>query len=149
MTIDPISAIFDLGKTAIEKIWPDANKRIEELRKLEELRQQGNIAELNAHVQLMLAQINVNLEQAKSKSLFVAGSRPFILWVCGIGLAFQFIMHPGLIWVWSFMDMGKELPPAPLDMNTLLPLLGGLLGLGAMRSYDKKNGVQTDKLGQQ
>ena len=145
MSNDPFTAIFDLGKTAIEKIWPDANKRAEEMRKLEELRQKGDLAELNAHVQLMLAQIDVNKEQAKSKSMFVAGSRPFIIWVCGFGLAFQYILYPLLVWVWAFAAIPGT-PPPPLDISTMMPLLLGLLGLGTMRSFDKKNKVQTDKI---
>lgn len=146
MSFDPFTAIFDMGKIAIEKIWPDANKRAEEMRLLEELRQKGNLAELNAHVQLMLAQINVNAEQAKSKSMFVAGSRPFIIWVCGFGLAFQYLLHPLFIWIWAFASM-KGVAPSPLDMSVMMPLLLGLLGLGSMRSFDKKNRVQTDKVG--
>jgi hypothetical protein len=145
MSFDPFTAAFDMGKLALEKLFPDANKRAEEMRLLEELRQNGNLAELNAHVQLMLAQVNVNLEQAKSKSLFVAGSRPFIIWVCGLGLAFQYLLHPLFIWIWAFASM-EGVPPEPLDMSVMMPLLLGLLGLGSMRSFDKKNGVQTDKI---
>ena len=146
MRFDPFTAAFDMGKLAIEKIWPDANKRAEELRKLEELKQKGDLAELNAHVQLMIAQINVNLEQAKSKDWKIAGARPFIIWVCGFGLAFQYIIHPLLIWIWAFASM-KGVPPPPLDLSVMMPLLLGLLGLGSMRSFDKKNGVQTDSVG--
>ena len=145
MSFDPITAEFDLGKIAIEKIWSDANKRAEELRKLEEMRERGNIAELNAYVQLIMAQINVNLEQAKSKDWKVAGARPFIIWVCGFGLAFQYLLHPLFIWLWAFASMTGT-PPPPMDMSVMMPLLLGLLGLGSMRSYDKKNGVQTDKI---
>jgi len=146
MSLDPFTAAFDLGKIALEKLFPDANKRAEEMRKLEELKQKGNLAELNAHVQLMLAQINVNIEQAKSTSMFVAGSRPFIIWVCGFGLAFQYLLHPLLIWVWAFSNMTGE-PPPPMDLSVMLPLLLGLLGLGSMRSFDKKNLVDTKKIG--
>lgn len=146
MSFDPFTAAFDMGKLAIEKIWPDANKRAEELRKLEELKQKGDLVEFNGYVQLMLAQVNVNLEQAKSKSMFVAGSRPFIIWVCGFGLTFQYLIHPLLIWVWAFASM-KGIAPSPMDMSVMMPLLLGLLGLGSMRSFDKKNGVQTDSIG--
>ena len=145
MSFDPFTAAFDMGKMAIEKIWPDANKRAEEMRLLEELRQKGNLAELNAHVQLMLAQINVNLEQAKSTDWKVAGARPFIIWVCGFGLAFQYLIHPLLVWIWAFAAM-TGVPPTPLDLSVMMPLLLGLLGLGSMRSFDKKNHVQTDKI---
>jgi len=146
MSLDPITAIFDMGKIAIEKIWPDANKRAEEIRKLEELKQNGDLALLEAHVKLMLAQINVNLEQAKSKDWKIAGARPFIIWVCGFGLLFQYIIHPLLIWIWAFASMTGT-PPLPLDMSVMMPLLLGLLGLGGMRSFDKKNHTQTDNLG--
>jgi len=146
MSFDPFTAAFDMGKLAIEKIWPDANKRAEELRKLEELKQKGDLAELNAHVQLMLAQINVNAEQAKSNSMFVAGSRPFIIWICGFGLAFQYLVHPLFTWIWAFSDAIGDAPPA-MDLSVMMPLLLGLLGLGSMRSFDKKNYVDTKKIG--
>ena len=80
MAIDPLTALFEAGKIAIEKIWPDANKRAEEIRKLEEIRQKGDLAELNAYVQITLAQIEVNTAQAKHKSVFVAGARPAAIW---------------------------------------------------------------------
>lgn len=146
MSLDPLSAAFDLGKSVIERIWPDANKRAEEIRKLEELKQTGDIARMQAEVQLLMGQLEINKEQAKHKSLFVAGARPFIIWVCGLGLVFQYILYPFLVWTWAFMQM-KGVAPPPLDMATMMPLLFGLLGLGGMRSYDKSKGTQTDRLG--
>lgn len=143
MSFDPITAAFDLGKIAIEKIWPDANKRAIEIRKLEELKQKGDLAELNAHVQLMLGQIEVNKIQAASKDWKVAGARPFIIWMCGFGLGLQYIIHPSLVWTWYFLSMEGS-PPPPLDMSVMMPLLFGLLGLGSMRSFDKSKGTQTD-----
>ena len=86
MAIDPITSIFELGKTAIEKIWPDANKRAEEMRKLEEMRQSGDLARLELHVQLMLAQLEVNKAEAEHPKVFVAGWRPFIGWTGGFSL---------------------------------------------------------------
>jgi len=145
MSLDPLTAAFDLGKIAIDKLWPDPSKRAFEMRKLEELRQNGDLATLNASVKLMLAQIDVNKQEARSKSLFVSGGRPFIIWVCGLGLMFQYLIYPLLMWVWAFMHITGDTPP-PLDLSVMMPLLLGLLGLGAMRSIDKKNGVQTDKL---
>ena len=50
MSFDPISAAFDLGKVAIERIWPDPIRRAEEIRKLEELRQQGDLAQLKTAI---------------------------------------------------------------------------------------------------
>ena len=145
MSLDPLSAAFDLGKSVIERIWPDANKRAEEIRKLEELKQNGDLAKLQAEVQLLLAQAETNKIQAQHKSLFVAGARPFIIWICGIGLGFQYILHPILTWVWYFWAF-KGLPPDSLDMSIMMPLLLGMLGLGTMRSFDKSRGTQTDSI---
>ena len=75
MALDPLSALFEAGKMAIERIWPDPIRRAEEVRKLEEMRQRGDLAELRAYVEITLAQIEVNKESAKHKSVFVAGAR--------------------------------------------------------------------------
>lgn len=154
MNFDPISAAFDLGKTAIERIWPDPIRRAEELRKLEELRQRGNLAELNAHVQLMLGQLEVNKAEAKHKSVFVAGWRPYIGWVGGMAMAYQFVFYPLMLWVWKILEAKGTIPagvepPPVLDTGALFAMITGMLGIGGMRSYDKKQGTQTDKLGGQ
>ncbi|HHZ97924.1 MAG TPA: hypothetical protein EYN67_20815 [Flavobacteriales bacterium] len=86
MSFDPLTAALDVGKSLIEKIWPDPVKQSQEIRKLEELHQRGDLAILNAEVQLLLGQINVNKTEANHKSIFVAGWRPFVGWVCGFGL---------------------------------------------------------------
>ena len=142
-----VESVFDLGKVAIEKIWPDETKRAEELRKLEELRQNGDLARLNARVQLMVEQIRVNREQAKHKSLFVAGARPAAIWAGVFAMIWTGIIHPVLTWAWAFMEMAGQ-PPALTDSSSLFTLTLGLLGVGAMRSFDKKNGVQTDSIRQ-
>lgn len=151
MSFDPLSAAFDLGKIAIEKIWPDPTKRAQELRLLEELRQKGDLAELNAHVQLMLGQIEINVAEAKHKSVFVAGWRPFIGWAGGGAIAWQFIVYPILMWAWKMAEAFGKIPagvepPPILDTGALFALITGMLGIGTMRSVDKKNRVQTDSI---
>lgn len=151
MAVDPITAIFETGKLALERIWPDPNKRAEELRLLEELRQKGNLAELTAHVQLMLGQIEVNKEQAKHKSIFVAGARPFVLWVCAVSLAYSGILYEMILWLWTVVDVYKEIPegitpPPKPDAESLYPLLFGLLGIGGYRTFEKAKGVETNSL---
>ena len=145
MSFDPLSAAFDLGKTAIEKIWPDANKRAEELRKLEEMKQAGNLAELNAYVQILMAQLKINETEAKHKSIFVAGWRPFIGWVGGCSLAYAGLIYPLLTWVWVFAKIEGE-PPPFVESATLTAIVSGMLGIGGMRSYDKLKGNQTDRI---
>jgi hypothetical protein len=145
MSFDPVSAIFDLGKSAIERIWPDPIKRAEEVRKLEEMRQTGDLAQLNAHVQLMLGQLEVNKAEAQHKSIFVAGWRPAVGWVCVAVMAFNYVGVYLMEFAVAFID---NPPPVPtrFDMSELWPILLGMLGIGTMRSVDKKNGNQTDSI---
>ncbi|WP_444901425.1 3TM-type holin [Microbulbifer sp. SSSA007] len=81
MALAPLTAILETGKMAIERIWPDPVKRTEEVWKLEELKLKGSLAELNAQVQLLLGQLEVNKAGVQHKSVFVAGWHPWIGWV--------------------------------------------------------------------
>lgn len=150
MAFDPLSAAFDLGKTAIERIWPDPIRRAEEVRKLEEMKQKGSLAELNAHVQLMVGQLAVNKAEAQHKSLFVAGWRPWIGWVGGMALAYQFVVYPLLTWLWVILKAKAIIPPEidvppVLETGALFSIVTAMLGVGAMRSHDKKHGVDTQR----
>lgn len=142
MSFDPLSALFDLGKTAIEKIWPDPSKRAEELFKLEQLKQSGDLAVMDAQVKLLLAQIEVNKIEAQSASLFVSGWRPFAGWIGGVAFAYSAILEPVARFVAKVCyDYQGNFP----EINTELTIqvLLGMLGLGMMRSFDKKNGNDT------
>lgn len=151
MSLDPLTAAFDIGKSVIERIWPDPAKQAEEIRKLEELHQQGDLAQLNAHVQLMLGQLEVNKMEAQHKSIFVAGWRPFIGWVGGLALAWQFVIYPMLMWIWKIAEASGHIPagispPPILETGALFAMITGMLGIGTMRSFDKSKGTQTDKI---
>lgn len=153
MSFDPLSAAFELGKSAIERIWPDPIKRAEEMRKLEEMKQKGDLAKLNAHVQLMLGQLEINKAEAQHKSLFVAGWRPGVGWVGVVAFAYQFVLYPFLLWVWAIAEVLGKIPegiepPPVLDAGALFTIVTGMLGIGAMRSHDKRHNVQTDRLGE-
>jgi len=144
MSFEPLSALFELGKTAIEKIWPDPSKRAEELFKLEKLKQDGNLAELNAQVNLMLGQIKVNEVQASHPSIFVAGARPAVMWIGAFGLAYASIIDPLMRFV-AAVAFGYTGSFPAVDSTITMQVLFGILGLGAFRSYDKTKGVQTDR----
>jgi hypothetical protein len=87
-----------------------------------------------------LAQIEVNKESAKSSNWFVAGGRPFIMWVCGLALAYATLIEPIARFVAkvAFGYVG-EFPV--IDTELTMQLLVGLLGLGGMRSFEKVKGV--------
>jgi hypothetical protein len=101
--------------------------------------------------QLMQGQADINKAEAQHASIFVAGWRPFIGWVGGFGLLYQFVGYPLLTWGWSFFAAKGWIPPgidAPpvLDFAELMPLILGMLGVGTMRSYDKAKGVDTKRV---
>jgi hypothetical protein len=87
-----------------------------------------------------LAQIDVNKKEAEHFSVFVAGWRPGAAWVCVAGLAWHYILQP--VVVFFAVLYGYQLPPLPVfDMDALMTLLFGLLGLGGFRAIEKIQGV--------
>ena len=159
-----VTGLFKLGESLISRIWPDPEQQARELRKLEELKQKGDLAELEAHVKLMLAQVEVNKLEAQSKSLFVAGWRPAVGWAGAIALALSVIQKALVItMMWTYQayivmsgvpDLTPpdyvlpDLPPFPdLGTGDVVAILGAMLGIGTMRSLDKRAGKQTDSLG--
>ena len=87
-----------------------------------------------------LAQLEINKAEAASGSLFKGGWRPFVGWVCAVAFAYHFVIQPLLIFIFSYI--GIDPPDLPeFQMNTLLTVLGGLLGIGGLRSYEKTKGL--------
>ncbi len=90
--------------------------------------------------ELALAQIEVNKAEAASGSTFRGGWRPFIGWVCGVSFAYHFVLQPLLVFLVAVM--GWSVPQLPeFDMASLMTVLGGLLGLGSLRTFEKFKGV--------
>jgi hypothetical protein len=86
-------------------------------------------------------QVAINLEEAKSSRLFVAGWRPFIGWICGLAIGWHFLLHPMVVWGMAIWLPEQELPPS-LDLGELYPVVIGMLGLGVYRTYEKSKSVQ-------
>jgi len=87
------------------------------------------------HQELMKSQIEVNKVEAANSNLFVSGWRPFIGWTCGLGMFGNFITIPFANFVLALLKISIVIPLVPLE--TMMPVLMGMLGLGAMRSYEK------------
>jgi hypothetical protein len=130
-----IAAFVPLIGKVVERIFPDPEKANEAKLKLFQLQQEGQLKELEAEVELAMGQLEINKAEAQHPNIFVAGWRPFVGWVSAVGVAWTFIVYPTVTW------MGVEAPP--LDVSQLMVLLLGMLGLGGMRSFDKKNKVDT------
>tara|TARA_B100000989_G_scaffold219125_1_gene167118 strand:+ start:217 stop:597 length:381 start_codon:yes stop_codon:yes gene_type:complete len=86
-----------------------------------------------------MAQIEVNVEEAKHRTVFVAGWRPFTGWVCATALAYHFILEPIIVFILALYSIELTLPQ--FDMGSLLTVLMGMLGLGGLRTYEKKQGL--------
>lgn len=86
------------------------------------------------------AQSRINEIEAAHKSVFVAGWRPFIGWICGFGIAWAFMIQPIAVWavkVWG--DPSIDLPL--IETDGLFQLVLGMLGMGALRTFEKTKGV--------
>ena len=91
----------------------------------------------------MIAQLEVNKTEAAHKSLFVAGWRPFIGWVCGLGFFSNFIVIPVANFVLQLLSNPVVIPM--IDTSQMMPVLMGMLGLGAMRTVEKVQKVSREK----
>lgn len=112
----------------LDKFIPDADEKAKLAHEI------STLAEKQAHESAM-AQIKVNQEEAKHKSIFVSGWRPFIGWTCGVALSYHFVIQPLLIFVLNATGQPVELPT--FDMSSLMTVLMGMLGLGGLRTFEK------------
>ena len=120
------------------------------------------LQEKTIEANLIQGQLAVNAKEASHTSVFVAGWRPFIGWIGGLALAYQFILYPLLVWIWSLGQAQGWIPchtdpnlvsavctfttPPVLDSGALFAMLTGLLGIGGMRSFDKLMRTDTKKV---
>ena len=84
-------------------------------------------------------QMTVNTAEAGHRSLFVAGWRPWIGWVCGIAFAWHFVAQP--LFLFGLAMTGKMVPLPAFDMTSLLTVMMGMLGLGGLRTFEKMKGL--------
>ena len=139
MSFDPISAAFDIGGKIIDRLWPDPSQRDAAKLELVKMQQTGELAQLAAETDLMKGQLAINQEEAKNENLFVSGWRPFIGWVCGFAFLYTFIGQPFIIYI-ALLE-GSKISPPNIDGWLLFNVLGGILGLGGMRTFEKWKGV--------
>ena len=123
-----------LGRGAAEPIEAVGNI-IDQVFTSDEERVQGEILKQKLAMKPALVQAEITKVQAGHRSMFVAGARPFLMWVCGFGLAFAFIVNPILEWL--FPTVGK--PELPLD--AMMELVLAMLGLAGLRTAEKLKGV--------
>jgi hypothetical protein len=106
----------------------------------DEEKQAAEILKAKMMMEPSIAQIELNKVEAGHRSLFVAGWRPFIGWVCGLALAWHFILFDLLSWGQKIWAPGAAPPPALGGTEALISIVMSLLGLGAFRSFEKMRG---------
>ena len=134
-----LGGLFDLAGKVFDKIFPNPAQAAEAKLKLFEMQQKGELAVLEAETKLAMGQLDINKVEAASDSFFKSGWRPAVGWTCVFGLSYQFVFHPFAVFFLHLNEVKALLPT--LDLNTLMTLLFGLLGLGAYRTVEKVKGV--------
>lgn len=129
---DPITAGLGLVNSVIDRVLPDKAANDAAKAQLVQMQLKGELDQITG-------QLDINKVEAASNSKFVAGWRPFIGWVSGVALAEDMVLRPLLAQISALFGHPIVLPP--LDLATLLPLVGGMLGFGTMRSVEKLQGT--------
>ena len=106
--------------------------------------------------EVVMGQLRINEKEAEHSSIFVAGWRPFIGWVCGTALVWNFIAQPLMVWgLFAFNpdlmvldpETGAQRPlPPELEIGELVTILLGMLGLSGMRTYEKRVGIERNTI---
>ena len=132
-----IGGLITAALEIIDKVIPDPQAKAAAKLELLKLEQQGEFKKLDADLQVMLAQAAINQEEAKSPDSFRGGWRPAVGWICAAGMAWTYLASPLLGWI----SAAKGWPAPPnIDTFDLLIMLGGMLGFGGMRSFERIRG---------
>jgi len=134
-----LGGLFDLAGKVFDKIFPDPQQAAQAKLKLFELQQAGELKVLEAETALATGQMEINKVEAASDSFFKSGWRPAVGWICVFGLFYQFVFLPFATFFLALYEVRAVMPA--MDLNTLMTLLFGLLGLGGYRTIEKLKGL--------
>jgi hypothetical protein len=109
--------------------------------KVMDLAHEIEMAALEADKQMNVAQIELNKIEAADPNIFKSGWRPAVGWVCVFALAYQFLIRPLVPWCVGLFHSTVAAMPI-LDMNSLMTILLGILGIGGLRTFEKVKGIK-------
>ena len=137
MSFLAIAASTLLPKLAdiLDKAIPDPEAKARAQLELMKMQQDGEFKELDAQLQISLAQAEINKMDAASSNAFQSGWRPLAGYMCVAGMGYEFLLRPLLPWLLTVM--GVEAPELPSLDEVLFELMFGMLGLGTLRTADK------------
>lgn len=131
---NPLSSIADVVNTVLGRVLPDKAAKDAATAQLAQMA-------LSGELQQVAGQLEINKVEASSTNWFVAGARPAAMWICDLGLFYAIFLQP--VGTWIAMLCGKSVSAPHLDTQLLLAILLPLLGIGALRTVDKIQGVDT------
>lgn len=142
---DIIDTVFGKVGDVVSEVVVDKDKRNEINANLERIKLEAiDKSEQRVHEEVM-GQLEINKTEAQHKSIFVAGWRPFVGWTSGVGLAYGVIFEPMASWFARVvLDYNGNFPE--IDPTLLIFSLGGMLGIGGMRTLEKIKGVSSDTI---
>lgn len=126
-----LGSVLEVGKTLIDRFFPDPQKKAEAEMELVKLAADGELKQI-------IAQLEINAREAMHPSVWVAGWRPFFGWAGGAGFVYAVILQPLIAWGASIK--GWPAPPS-LNLDLLWVVVTGMLGIGGLRSIEKVKGV--------
>ena len=131
-----LSSLFSGGSSVAQPIEAIGNI-IDSVFTSDEEKAHGDLLKQRLALKPALMQAEINKVQAGHRSIFVAGARPFLMWVCGMGFLFAFVINPVLQW------LAPELGSPELPLDAMLELTLAMLGLAGLRTVEKLNGRAT------
>jgi hypothetical protein len=132
-------ALIPVLGNLMDRLFPDPKAAADAKLEVMRLAQSGELAQLNADLQMSQGQMEINKVEAANASLFVSGWRPAIGWVCGAAFAFKFILGPAAVVAMAMAGHPITLPV--FDFTEMSTILMGMLGLGALRTVEKVKGA--------
>ena len=142
---EALRAITDI----VGRFIPDPQQAAQMSLEMQKIVSEREAAAATAAAEIAKAQSDTNTAEAASPSMFVAGWRPFVGWICGVGLGYSILLQPLLAWVTGIVgaSIGASIPVPPTPNGDVLStVLVGMLGIAGLRSYDKVKGTAANDI---
>lgn len=136
------TALLPALTNIIDKVIPDPEQKAKAQLELLKLQQDGAFKEMDAELQVNLAQAKINEVEAASQNGFQAGWRPLAGYTCVAGMIYEFLFRPLLPWTLRVAGVA-DVPDLPSLDSVLFELMFGMLGLGTLRTADRWKRVNT------
>ena len=126
-----LAPLLDFGKDIVGRFFPNEDEKRKAEAEFLKMAMDGELKQV-------IAQLQINAQEAAHPSMWVSGWRPGFGWVGGAGFGYAVLLQPLLAWLAAVK--GWPIPPT-LDTDLLLTVAGGMLGIGGLRTYEKRAGV--------